>query len=460
MDTNYQALVQKQRTFFDADSTRSYTFRKQQLTKLKEVIKNHESEILNALHQDLGKSDFEGYVSEVGFVYEEINVALKNLSRWMKPKKVSSGLLSFPSKSYVRKEPKGITLIIGPWNYPFQLLLAPVVASMAAGNTCVIKPPEQTPAVANLIEKLITDNFDAAYLTVVQGEGQEVVPELMNNHRFDHVFFTGSVPVGKKIAEMAAPKLVPCTLELGGKSPAIVDASANLKVAAKRIAFGKWLNAGQTCVAPDYLLVHQKVQSEFEKLLIETIKEFYGAKPLESEDYGKIVNQDRFDKLTGYLKNQKIAFGGETNEAKLRIAPTLINQVDLASDLMQEEIFGPILPIISFANTAEAINIIKQRPFPLALYIFSDKAEIQKTFTEKISFGGGMINNTVFHLTNTNLPFGGVGSSGLGNYHGKYGFDAFSHTKAIMKTGTWFDLKQKYPPYNYFVLKVIKKIMG
>lgn len=459
MDTNYNALIQKQRNFFDDDNTRSYSFRKQQLTKLKNVIKQHEQEILNALHQDLGKSDFEGYVSEVGFLYEEINVALKHLNRWMKPKKVSSGLLNFPSKSYISKEPKGVTLIIGPWNYPFQLLLAPVVASMAAGNTCIIKPPEQTPAIAELIEKFITSNFDAAYLAVVQGEGQEVVPKLMNNHRFDHVFFTGSVPVGKKIAEMAAPKLVPCTLELGGKSPVIVDASANLKVAAKRIAFGKWLNAGQTCVAPDYLLVHKSVQAEFEKLLIQTIKDFYGEKPLQSEDYGNIVNKDRFDKLIGYLQNQAIAFGGEADENNLSIAPTLINAVNLDSDLMQEEIFGPILPIISYSNTQEAINLIEQHPFPLALYVFAEKEEVQKAFTEKISFGGGMINNTVLHLTNTNLPFGGVGSSGFGNYHGKYGFDTFSHTKAIMKTATWFDLKQKYPPYNTFVLKIIKRIM-
>lgn len=458
-DEKYHSLVNKQRAYFETGVTFPYVFRKEQLLKLKKLIKAQESSILNALYADLGKPKFEGYVSEVGFIYEEINTVLKDLKKWMKPNSKGSGLLNFPSKSYVLSEPKGVTLIIGPWNYPFQLLLAPMVASMAAGNTCIVKPPEQTPAISNLLEKIIKDNFNENYIAVRQGEGQVIVPGLMKNNRFDHVFFTGSVPVGRKIAEMAAPNLTPFTLELGGKSPCVVDKSANLKVSAKRIAFGKWLNAGQTCVAPDYLLVHESIQIEFQDLLKAIITEFYGENPLKSEYYGSIINVDRFETLEKFLKEGITIFGGKYDKESLRMEPTLITNLSESDALLQEEIFGPILPILTFESSEEAIQIIKKHPNPLALYVFAEDKEVQEIFTRKLSFGGGMINNTVIHLTNADLPFGGVGTSGMGNYHGEFGFKTFSHQKAVMKTGTWFDLKLKYPPYDDFVYKIIKRVM-
>ncbi len=454
-----ERIYKAQQLYFERGETRAYRFRKQQLQKLKTIIKQHESEIHSALRNDFDKPEFESYVSEVGFVYEEINHVLKRLDYWMKPKKVSTPWVHFPSYSKVVYEPKGVALIIGPWNYPFQLLISPLVAAIAAGNTVVLKPSELTPHTALLIEKMISENFPEEYLAVVQGEGHKVVPALMNNFRFDHIFFTGSVPVGRKIAEMAAPKLVPTTLELGGKSPAVVDASANLKVAARRIAFGKWINAGQTCVAPDYLLVHESIKAEFVRELQKTVGEFYGSNALENRDYASIINQGRYTALKAYLTEGQIIFGGKTDDEKLRIEPTLIEGVKMSDKLMQEEIFGPILPLLEYAKPEEAVNMIKENPFPLSLYLFTKDSRIEKTFMENIRFGGGAVNNTVVHLSNPNLPFGGIGTSGYGNYHGKYGFKVFSYEKAIMKTGTWFDLKPKYPPYSSRSMRLVKLFM-
>jgi aldehyde dehydrogenase (NAD+) len=323
----------------------------------------------------------------------------------------------------------------------------------------MVKPPEQTYHTSKLIEEMLSNHFDKEFLAVVQGEGHVVVPQMMNSHRFDHVFFTGSVPVGRKIAEMAASKLVPTTLELGGKSPAVVDGTANLKVAARRIAFGKWLNAGQTCVAPDYLLVHKSNYEHFIEELQKVIREFYGSKPLESKDYTRIVNKDRYQALKQYLQYGKLRFGGSYNDERLMIEPTLITDVPMDSPLMQEEIFGPILPILSYEKPREALDLIQQNPNPLAFYIFTKDKAIEDTFVNELSFGGGAINNTVVHLTNPELPFGGIGNSGIGNYHGRYGFDAFSHFKSIMKSGTWFDLKRKYPPYSQAAYRMIKWLM-
>jgi aldehyde dehydrogenase (NAD+) len=457
--TQQNEIYSAQRDFFDSQKTKDYQFRKSQLLKLKSLIKAHEQNIIDALAKDFGKPPFESYVTEIGFLYEEINFTLKNLKKWMKPKRVGTSMVHFPSRSRIIYEPKGVTLIIGPWNYPFQLLLAPVVAAISAGNTCVIKPPEETPHISNLVNDLISKNFDKAFLAVVMGEGRVVVPQLMENNRFDHVFFTGSVPVGRIIAQLAAPHLVPVTLELGGKSPAIIDKKTNLTVAARRIAFGKLINSGQTCVAPDYLLIHEDIKEEFLDELRATIMEFYGISPTESKDLTQIVNQKRYDTLKSYLNEGNIVFGGAFDDEKRKIEPTLVEGITENDKLFQEEIFGPILPIFTYKNNEEALALIKRNPDPLAFYLFTSQSETEKYFLDRVRFGGGAINNTVVHLANPELPFGGIGNSGSGNYHGKSGFMAFSHEKSIMKSGTWFDLRKKYPPFDDKSMKMIKFLM-
>ena len=452
-------LVKSQRDFFAMRGLVKVERRISILKKLKQVIQDNEEEFIAALHKDLGKSPFEAYASEIGFIYEELNQAITKVKTWAQSKRVSSPLVSWPSRSYIKPEAKGNCLIIAPWNYPFQLVIGPLIAAIAAGNNCIIKAPEQSAATSSLIEKVLHENFDTEIISVVQGSGKTVVSYLLENFRFGHVFFTGSVPVGRIIAEACAKKLMPCTLELGGKSPAIVDASAKLKIAAKRIAFGKWLNAGQTCVAPDYLLVERSVLEEFLNHLKETITEFYGKNPLTSEDYGRIVNEAQFDRLSSYLQDEEIYFGGESDPAELKIAPTLVLNPAKGSALMQEEIFGPILPIIPFDFTSDIVETIAENPNPLAYYHFSENRKLIQHLSNEIAFGGGAINNTVIHLANPNLPFGGVGNSGIGNYHGKFGFDTFSHSKAIMNSSTWLDLKQKYPPFGPTIYKAIRWIM-
>lgn len=455
-----QELFKLQQSFFQSQKTKPYKFRKSQLRKLKSVIKEREEQILSALRKDFGKHPFETYVTEIGQVYEEINYALKNLSQWMRPKKVGTPLLYFPSTSKIYYQPKGVCLIIGPWNYPFNLLLSPIVAAIAAGNCCMIKPPEETPATSKLIEHMITENFEPGFLSVVMGEGKTVVPQLMNNYRFDHVFFTGSVPVGKIIAKMAAEKLVTTTLELGGKSPCIVDKSASLETAAKRIAFSKMVNAGQTCVAPDYLLVHEEIEEDFLDELRAALMTFYGSlSPTESEALAQIINQKRYDTLKEYLKEGKRIFGGSFDDEKRKIAPTLITDIKESDRLFKDEIFGPILPVFTYKTDEEAIALIEKNPNPLALYVYANNKKVYNKFVQQIAFGGGCINNGLVHLGNPELPFGGVGDSGQGNYHGKAGFMAFTHEKSILKTATWFDLSKKYPPYGNFIMKLVKKLM-
>lgn len=456
---DHHTIVKSQREFFNNGETRSYSFRKNQLRFLKSVIENNENEILQALEIDLGKTEFESYASEIGFVYEEIDHALKNLKGWMKRRRVHTPLTSWPSGSFIIPQPKGVTLIIAPWNYPFQLLMVPMISSMAAGNTAVLKPSEKAPATAKLIHQLISRNFEEEYLAVIEGEGKKLIPDLMENHRFDHVFFTGSTKVGREIAKMAAPKLSPVTLELGGKSPAVVDKTAKLEVAAKRIAFGKWLNSGQTCVAPDYLLVEESIKEEFIEKLTEVIHEFYGEKPMESESLGHMISEEHFKKVRGYLQGEKVIFGGGSDEKSRKIEPTLVDSPSFESPLMTEEIFGPILPVITYGELTEAIGIISRNPYPLALYVFTEDRKIEAAFMEMVNFGGGAINNTVVHLSNPNLPFGGVGTSGFGHYHGEAGFETFSHLKSVMKTATWFDPEQKYPPHSSTALKLIRRLM-
>jgi aldehyde dehydrogenase (NAD+) len=436
------------RNYFSSGATRSYSFRKQQLIALKNAVLKYDSEINEALFADLKKSVEEVYATETGLLIAEINTALKDLRKWMKPETVATNLLNLPSSSKIYHEPLGIVLIIAPWNYPFQLALIPLVGAIAAGNCIVLKPSELSPSTSNIIEKIIKEIYPEEYVQVIEGDGGEIIPAMMNNFRFDHIFFTGSIPVGKIIYQLAAKDLIPVTLELGGKSPAVVEADANITVAARRIILGKFANAGQTCIAPDYILVDEKIKEAFIKKLKETIIYFFGDDASASYDYGKIINEKRFDKLKSYLQQGKIIFGGENDRTKLFISPTIMEDVSLDSLLMTEEIFGPILPVHTFTRHEDAVNIIQRNPKPLSFYVFTSDSKKEKQWIGQISFGGGCINNACWHFANHHLPFGGIGNSGVGSYHGKYSFDTFTHKKAVMRTATWFDPNLKYPPFK------------
>ena len=439
------SLVQKQRSFFDSGATRSYKFRHDQLLAFKKAILKYEQEINKALHADLKKTVEESWVSETGLLIQEINYTIKHLREWMQPERMGTNLLNLPSSSYLYPSPRGVVLIIGPWNFPLQLLLIPVAGAIAAGNCVVIKPSEFAPATAALIEKMIKETFAPELAAVVQGEGATVVPELMNQFRFDHVFYTGSIPVGKAIYQLAAKDLIPVTLELGGKDPCIVEKDADLKVAARRIAVGKFTNAGQMCVCPDYLLVHADVKDKLIEYLKEAAEKFYGNSP-NTYGYGKIINEKRFDRLVSYLAQGKIVYGGQHDRSELFIAPTIIEEVSLDSPIMQEEIFGPILPVFTFTRDEEALSIINRHPNPLSFYVFTSSKSKEEEWIGKVQFGAGCVNNAAWQFSNHYLPFGGVGQSGMGAYHGKFTFDTFTHKKAVMKTPTWFDPAIKYPP--------------
>ncbi len=441
-------LLQNMRGHFETGITKPYSFRKRQLQLLKQAVLKYEKEISAALYADLKKSAEEAYSTEIGLVLSELNLAIRKLPNWMAPKYVSTDLANLPSSSKIYRDPLGVVLIISPWNYPFQLLINPLIAAIAGGNVAVIKPSEFAVATSAIIEKIITEIFPSEYVHVVQGDGATVVPVMMQAFRFDHVFYTGSIPVGKAIYKMAAENLVPVTLELGGKSPCIVEADANLTTAAKRIVLGKFINVGQTCIAPDYILVQRSVKDELIRKLKSSIEKFYTTDASVSYDYGKIINEKRFDKLVSYLKEGNILYGGTHDKSKLFIAPTLLDEVSLDSTLMKEEIFGPLLPIITYTTTEEALQIIKQNENPLAFYLFTSNKKTEEQFISSVPFGGGCINNADWHFTNHNLPFGGVGNSGMGAYHGKFGFDTFTRLKGVLKTPNWFDPFIKYPSFK------------
>ena len=440
--------LQTMRSYFDSGTTLSYSFRKEQLQKLKAGLAKHEKEMHEALHTDLKKSPEESWATETGFLLSEINDALRNLKKWMRPEKTKTNLLNLPSSSYVMREPLGVVLIIGPWNYPLQLLFTPLVGAIAAGNCVVLKPSEFAPATSSVMRKVIEENFPKEYILYVEGDGAQVVPQMMNGFRFNHVFYTGSIMVGKIVYKMAAEQLVPVTLELGGKSPCVVEDDANIKVAARRIAMTKFSNAGQMCVAPDYVLVHESIKEKFVDQLKQTISGFFSDTPSESYNYCKIINERQFKRLVNYLSNGKIIYGGNHDSGKLYIEPTLMENVSLDSPLMSEEIFGPILPIIPFKNFEEAKQIINHHPDPLSFYVYTSNKVKGRKWLEKIPSGGACVNNSSWHLTNYHLPFGGRGNSGFGEYHGKNSFEVFSHRKAVMETPTWFDPNIKYPPFK------------
>lgn len=443
-----QQKLQQLRSFYESGATRSLAFRKHQLQLLKTAILKYEQSLYDALFSDLKRSPEESWVTELGVVMAEINLALRNLRHWMQPERVKTNLLNFPSSSFVLREPLGVVFIISPWNYPLQLLFTPLIGAIAAGNCVVLKPSELAPATAKVMGDIIKEIFSEAYILYIEGDGGQVVPALMNNFRFNHVFYTGSTTVGKLIYQMAAAQLTPVTLELGGKSPCIVERDANIPVAARRIVVTKFSNAGQMCIAPDYVLVHASKKDELITALKTAIHSFYSDNAAESYNYGKIINEKQFQRLTGYLSQGTIVHGGRHNISQLFLEPTILENVPPDAPLMREEIFGPILPVLTFNTLDEAKAIIQNNPDPLSFYIYTSDAQKEQEWLQAVSFGGGCVNNSSWHFTNHHLPFGGRGNSGLGQYHGKFSFEVFSHAKAVMKTPTWFDPAIKYPPFK------------
>jgi aldehyde dehydrogenase (NAD+) len=453
---DYCSLLTKQKLFFQTDKTKDLAFRLAALDKLTVAIKDYEQELIDGLRADLNKSEFDAYTTEIMIVLEEIKFTMNHLRAWVKPRKVKTPITHIGSTSYIYPEPYGLALIIAPWNYPFQLAVAPLIGAIAAGNCAVIKPSELTPKTSEIFAKLISETFPKEFICVVQG-GVETSQALLAE-KFDYIFFTGSVPVGKVIMEAAAKHLTPVTLELGGKSPCIVHKDANLKLAAKRIAWGKFVNAGQTCVAPDYLYLHKNIKEDFLHEFKTAINELYGEQPLDNPDFTRIVSERHFQRLVSFINNGDIIIGGQFNQATLMIEPTVLTQITWEDSIMQDEIFGPILPVLEYQELAEVIIGIDHHPKPLALYLFTETEKVKTEIMNRVTFGGGCINDTVYHLGSPHLPFGGVGTSGIGSYHGKGSFDTFSHEKSVLKQTTKFDLPFRYPNMENG-LKKIKRFL-
>lgn len=450
-------IVKLQNDFFIENKTKPISFRINQLKHFLQVLKSNEDLLYEAIDKDFGKSEFETYETELSIIYHETRLAIKKLKTWSKPKNVRTNLVNFPGKSQIYSEPYGTTLVIGAWNYPYQLTLVPAVSAITAGNTVIIKPSELAANTSAAMAKIINENFKEDFLYVLEGGVSETTDLL--NQKFDKIFFTGSTNVGRIVYEAAAKNLTPVTLELGGKSPTFVFPDANLKMTAKRIAWGKFLNGGQTCIAPDYVLVHKDIKEKFLDEFKKQIIKIQGENPKGSESYVRIINKRNFERLIQLVDKDKIYYGGERNPDDLYISPTVMHNISFEDKVMQDEIFGPILPVIEFDNLDEMITKVKQRPKPLALYVFTKKESVKKKILNEISFGGGCVNDTIMHLTNPKLPFGGVGSSGMGSYHGKMGFDCFSHKKSVLYKGTWFEPFLKYKPYTKLNKKILKWII-
>lgn len=449
-------IVSSQQAFFMTHQTKGYDFRLRQLKALLAWTIAHEDDILAALQEDLGKHPYEGYITEVAMVKQELTDAIKHLKRWMRPKRVPTAIGQLPGVCRIHPEPYGVALIMSPWNYPFQLTVAPLVGALAAGNCAVVKPSAYSPATSSLISRMAEELFPAEYVSVVQGGRAENTALL--EKRFDYIFFTGSPEVGRKVMEKASRHLTPISLELGGKSPVIIDETANMELTAKRLAWGKFVNCGQTCVAPDYVLVHQSREQALLDALIAAVRALYTSAPLLSPEYPRIVNEKHFARLVGLLGDGSIALGGQIDAATLRIAPTLMTDVALDAPVMREEIFGPILPILTYRRLEDALRQIQSRPKPLALYLFTQSKETEARVLREVSFGGGCVNDTVMHLATPHMPFGGVGESGMGGYHGFRSFQTFSHEKSILKRGSWPDVPLRYPPYGERLKRVRKMV--
>ncbi|NEQ52373.1 MAG: aldehyde dehydrogenase [Leptolyngbya sp. SIO3F4] len=440
------SAMEAQRAFFRSGKTRPVSFRKEQLRVLRDVLQRHESRLFEALHVDLRKPNFESFITETGFLIREINEALRHVDLWAKPERVRESLLNFPSRSRILAHPYGTALVISPWNYPLMLGLSPAVGAMAAGNTVLLKPSEMAVHTAQVLEELVNEAFDPAYFRVVQGNAE--TSQALIDARPDYVFFTGSPRVGSLVMQQAAQYLIPVTLELGGKSPCIVDETANISLAGKRIAYGKFLNAGQTCITPDFVVVHKSKETALVEALTRSIQAFYSSDPAKSPDYGRIINEGHWKRLVNYLQDGEVLSGGNHEASERYIEPTLLRIQDLETPIMNEEIFGPILPICTYETEQELESILARNPNPLAFYVFSQSRKHKHALLEQQAFGGAMVNDTIEYLINGHLPFGGIGKSGMGRYHGKFSFDAFSHRKAVMEKSSRIDLPLKYPPFN------------
>jgi aldehyde dehydrogenase (NAD+) len=444
MSTNIEAL----KSYFNSGATQTYAFRLLQLQKLKKAVLASEKILYSALYADLKKTDEDAWATEIGFFLSELNYTIRHLKNWMEPKSVATNLVNMPSTSYTIQEPLGVVCIIAPWNYPFQLLFTPLIGAIAGGNCAVLKPSEFAPATAKAMGKIVQELFPENYVLYVEGDGATVLPPLLSENRFDHIFYTGSTFVGKIIYKYAAEKLVPVTLELGGKSPAVITSDANLRVAARRLASPKFSNCGQMCIAPDYILVPSLLKEKLIHELIVAIQSFYGVDAESSEHYGKIINDKQWLRITSYLSEGEIVYGGKSNREKLFIEPTIMTGIHAEAKIMQDEIFGPILPILTYETNEEALAIIQKNPNPLAFYVFTENKVDEQYWLTNVPSGGACVNNATMHITNHDLPFGGRGYSGTGGYHGKLSFDTFTHTKSVLKTPTWIDPSFKYPPYK------------
>lgn len=443
---NIKEIIESQRVYFQSGATLSVDFRIDMLKRLYRTVKKYEIEIEGALTEDLGKSEFEGFMCEVGLALTEIRDMIKHTRKYAAEKTVLTPLAQFVSRSYKKTSPYGNTLIMSPWNYPFLLTIDPLADAIAAGNTVIIKPSAYSPATSEIVKKIVEECYPQEYVAVITGGRKENAALL--EQKFDFIFFTGSSNVGKEVLRHAAEHLTPTVLELGGKSPCIIDSTAKIKLAAKRIAFGKYLNCGQTCVAPDYILCHRSVKEAFVKEVCAQVKKQYGEYPLKNPDYGKIINEKHFERVAGLIDQRKVVLGGQVNADTCQIVPTVMENVTWEDAVMQEEIFGPIMPILTYESLEEVYALLANKPKPLALYFFSEDQKKIKEVTSRCSFGGGCINDVVIHLATSEMGFGGVGESGMGSYHGKAGFEAFSHTKSIVDKKIWMDLPMRYQPYN------------
>lgn len=457
MSSNIETLIQSQREYFSTGATLSYEFRMDALCKLEKALKSNEQKLYAALHADLGKSEPEAFMCEVGLVQCELTWMKKNLKKLMKRQRVKTPLVQFAADSFRSPSPYGTVLIMSPWNYPVLVSLSPLVAALAAGNTVVLKPSSYSPATSALMEAMLKEAFPAEYVSVVTGGRTE--NQALLQQKFDKIFFTGSTAVGKEVMGCASRHLIPVTLELGGKSPCIVEKSAKLSLAAKRIVFGKFINCGQTCVAPDYILCDRSIRDRLVDAIKQEIRTQFGEHPLENKDYGKIINEKHYHRLLGLINAEKLVHGGAHDEAACRIEPTVMTDVTWEDAVMQEEIFGPILPVLTYEDPEQAIGIIEARPRPLALYLYTEDKTVADRVLTKCRFGGGCINDCIIHLATSEMPFGGVGESGMGGYHGKFGFDEFSHHRSIVDKKTWIDLPMRYQPYTKENYKLIRKSM-
>ena len=454
----YKEVVEKQKEFFKTGKPIDINYRKKALIKLRDTVDKYEEKILYALKLDLGKSEFEGYETELGIVKSELKNTIKNLEKWSKPKKVRASIMNPFSDNRIYNQAYGVCLILSPWNYPFQLALMPLIGSIAAGNTSILKLSEISPFTSGVVREIVEEVFDEEYVAVFSGEAEEAINLIESD--VDFIFYTGNPKIGVSVAESAGRRLIPCVLELGGKSPCIIDRKADLDNAAKKIVWGKFMNAGQTCVAPDYIIADRLVFLELRDKLVHYIKEFYGENPIESNDYPKIINKKNFDRILNLIEGKRLIFGGKYDDDSLKIEPTILEVSSMDEKIMQEEIFGPIIPIIIYKNKSEIFEIIDKNKNPLALYLFTDNNSFEKEIIEKVSFGCGCVNDTIIHCTSEGLPFGGIGRSGIGNYHGKASFDAFSHKKSVVKSKKFADISMKYPPFNEKKLELIKKVFN